>query len=153
MPASIAGGLIGAALLLHTSAARFTALIPWLLLLACALLAAQESLRTVLALRIARNLGGSLRRLTGGQEKHPFNKRFQRLIAADSLEELVEQLRSSLPLLKREGIPIDFDQLDNDLRWFSRNPDRVKREWSGGFYVDPNALVATPPEPVTEEVQ
>lgn len=61
LPAAIAGGLIGAALLLHTSAARFTALIPWLLLLACALLAAQESLRTVLALRTARNLGGILR--------------------------------------------------------------------------------------------
>jgi uncharacterized protein len=54
LPAAIAGGVMGAALLLHTSAARFTALIPWLLLLACALLAAQESLRTLLALRMAR---------------------------------------------------------------------------------------------------
>lgn len=61
LPAAIAGGLVGAVLLLHTSAAHFTALVPWLLLLACALLAAQESLRTVLVLRIAREFGAGRR--------------------------------------------------------------------------------------------
>lgn len=61
LPAAMAGGLVGAVLLLHTSAARFTALVPWLLLLACALLAAQESLRVVLALRIARGFAAGRR--------------------------------------------------------------------------------------------
>jgi uncharacterized membrane protein YfcA len=54
LPAALAGGAAGAALLLHTSAARFVALIPWLLLAACALLTLQEPLRTALALRLAR---------------------------------------------------------------------------------------------------
>ena len=57
LPAAIAGGLGGAVLLLHTSPASFIALVPWLLLLACALLAAQEPLRAVLALRTARAWG------------------------------------------------------------------------------------------------
>ncbi len=59
LPAALAGGLGGAMLLLHTSEARFTALIPWLLLAACGLLAVQEPLRAVLALRMARNIGGA----------------------------------------------------------------------------------------------
>jgi uncharacterized protein len=59
LPAALAGGLGGAMWLLHTSEARFTALIPWLLLAACGLLALQEPLRAVLALRMVRELGGT----------------------------------------------------------------------------------------------
>jgi len=59
LPAALAGGAAGAALLLHTSAARFVALVPWLLLAACGLLALQEPLRTALALRLARAGGGA----------------------------------------------------------------------------------------------
>jgi CRISPR type I-E-associated protein CasB/Cse2 len=84
----------------------------------------------------AGNLGQSMRALTGGDETHPFNRRFERIIAADSLEELAGQLQGSVSLLHRTGVPIDFDRLSKDLFWFSRNPDRVKTEWCGGFYVE-----------------
>lgn len=45
LPASVAGGVLGGALLLHTDERLFRALIPYLILLASALLAAQDPLR------------------------------------------------------------------------------------------------------------
>jgi uncharacterized protein len=51
LPFSLLGGLLGAALLLHTGERRFTEAVPWLLLAACALLALQERLRSALAAR------------------------------------------------------------------------------------------------------
>lgn len=46
-----AGGLLGAMLLLRTGARTFSGAVPWLILLACALLAAQERVRAVLTAR------------------------------------------------------------------------------------------------------
>ena len=51
LPLCVAGGLLGSALLLHTDERRFAQAVPWLLLLACALLAAQERLRAALTTR------------------------------------------------------------------------------------------------------
>ena len=51
LPFSMAGGLLGAAALLHTGEQKFTRAVPWLLLGACALLASQERLRVALATR------------------------------------------------------------------------------------------------------
>ena len=51
LPLSLLGGLLGAALLLHTGERRFTQAVPWLLLAACALLASQERIRSALAAR------------------------------------------------------------------------------------------------------
>ncbi len=45
LPAALLGGLLGAALLLHSSVALFTRLVPWLILLGTALLALQAPLR------------------------------------------------------------------------------------------------------------
>lgn len=58
LPVAAAGGLLGAVLLLHTSEQRFEAVVPWLLLTACALLGWQERLRAALALRMARDAAG-----------------------------------------------------------------------------------------------
>ena len=38
------------------------------------------------------NLGRSMRRITGGDEDHSFNRRFERLLACDSLDEVAEQV-------------------------------------------------------------
>ena len=48
-----AGGLLGAWLLLHTGERAFTAAVPWLILLACLLLALQERVRSLLLMRAA----------------------------------------------------------------------------------------------------
>lgn len=50
-----AGGLLGAVVLLHTGARAFDHAVPWLILLACGLLALQERVRAILAARAARN--------------------------------------------------------------------------------------------------
>ncbi len=59
LPYSLVGGLLGATLLLHTGERRFTEVVPWLLLAACALLASQERLRRALAVRSGSAQGGS----------------------------------------------------------------------------------------------
>ena len=51
LPVALAGGLGGAWLLLHTGERAFTAAVPWLILLACALLAVQDRVRNALAAR------------------------------------------------------------------------------------------------------
>jgi uncharacterized protein len=48
LPVSLLGGLLGAALLLHTGERRFAQAVPWLLLAACLLLALQDRLRSAL---------------------------------------------------------------------------------------------------------
>ena len=53
LPIAACGGLIGAAWLLHTNERAFARAVPWLILLACALLALQEKVRSVLARRQA----------------------------------------------------------------------------------------------------
>ena len=53
LPIAACGGLIGAAWLLHTNERAFARAVPWLILLACALLALQEKVRSVLARRRA----------------------------------------------------------------------------------------------------
>jgi uncharacterized membrane protein YfcA len=60
LPLSLLGGLLGAALLLHTGERKFTEVVPWLLLVACALLASQEKLRTLLASRRGRSAASPL---------------------------------------------------------------------------------------------
>jgi uncharacterized membrane protein YfcA len=56
LPFAAVGGALGAVLLLHTSETRFTQVVPWLLLGACALLGWQERVRAMLALRQARSV-------------------------------------------------------------------------------------------------
>ena len=56
LPAAALGGALGAVLLLHTSERKFTQVVPWLLLGACALLGWQERVRAMLALRQARRV-------------------------------------------------------------------------------------------------
>jgi hypothetical protein len=49
---SLLGGLIGSFVLLHTSEQSFRAVVPWLILFACALLATQDRLAKLIAARI-----------------------------------------------------------------------------------------------------
>jgi uncharacterized membrane protein YfcA len=54
LPLAAGGGLLGAALLLHSGTRAFASAVPVLILLACALLAAQERVRAMLLARGAR---------------------------------------------------------------------------------------------------
>jgi len=64
VPASIAGGVIGGLLLLQTGERLFRDLVPYLILLASGLLAAQEPVRAWLTKRMGEDRGGRLERLS-----------------------------------------------------------------------------------------
>ena len=62
IPASIVGGVIGGYLLLQTGERLFKELVPYLILLACALLAIQDPVRAWLARRMGEHHGARLER-------------------------------------------------------------------------------------------
>jgi uncharacterized membrane protein YfcA len=59
VPAGVIGGIVGGLLLLNTGERLFTALVPWLILLASGLLAVQEPVRAWLVRRAAARGGGT----------------------------------------------------------------------------------------------
>lgn len=64
MPASIIGGVLGGFLLLKTGEKLFTELVPYLILLACVLLAIQDPVRAWLTKRMAAGQGAKLEQIT-----------------------------------------------------------------------------------------
>lgn len=64
MPASIAGGVLGGFLLLETGEKLFTELVPYLILLACVLLAVQDPVRAWLMRRMAEGQGAKLEKIS-----------------------------------------------------------------------------------------
>ncbi|HRJ55054.1 MAG TPA: sulfite exporter TauE/SafE family protein [Anaerolineales bacterium] len=64
MPASIIGGVVGGFLLLQTGEKLFTELVPYLILLACVLLAIQDPVRAWLTKRMAEGQGTKLEQMT-----------------------------------------------------------------------------------------
>ncbi len=63
VPASIAGGIFGGFLLLHTGERLFRELVPWLILLASGLLAVLDPVRAGLERRMGKKYGASLEKL------------------------------------------------------------------------------------------
>lgn len=64
VPASIIGGVLGGFLLLRTGEKLFTELVPYLILLACVLLAIQDPVRAWLTKRMAEGQGAKLEQAT-----------------------------------------------------------------------------------------
>ncbi len=61
----------------------------------------------------------------------PLERRFQHLLAAEKGEELHARVLRFVFLAKAEGIPINYDKLESDLRYWG---DRTKTEWAGSFW-------------------
>lgn len=91
-----------------------------------------------------RNLGASLRLLAlkqaGGslgpddELPEPLKRRLDGLLAARS-EDLFYHLRQVIRLLKTEEIPVDWERLLLDLRYWDSDDRRVQWNWSRSFYV------------------
>lgn len=64
LPASAIGGVLGGFLLLRTGEKLFTELVPYLILLACVLLAIQDPVRAWLVKRMGEHQGSNLEKLT-----------------------------------------------------------------------------------------
>lgn len=60
----------------------------------------------------------------------PTERRFQHLLAAGN-EEVLERVMRMMKMAKSHGVPVNYVQLENDLRYWS---DRTKTEWAASFW-------------------
>lgn len=82
-------------------------------------------------------LGSAIRRLVkNNDDRERVKRRFDRIITADSIEELLNHLRSMIQMLRADGIALDYAKLANDLRWFQHPDyrDRIRLQWGRDFY-------------------
>lgn len=79
------------------------------------------------------NFGVTCRRVAKDREE-AFDRRFRRLIACDTLEDLCGRLVGVVKMAKSNGVLVDYDRLFTDLRWFERNPQRLKIDWARQYW-------------------
>lgn len=82
-------------------------------------------------------LGAAVRRLMPGSElDEPTRKRFVRAGTASSLPILAQRLRDIVLLLRRDGIPLDYGLLADQLEQWQQpgGLDRVRRSWGRSFH-------------------
>ena len=75
------------------------------------------------------NIGVTCRHLAQGRED-AFGRRFRRLLASDSPEDLRNQLVHIIKMAKSADKAVDYVQLFKDMRWFRNSPQRLKVEWA-----------------------
>lgn len=61
----------------------------------------------------------------------PTERRFQHLLAAEAGQEVFERVTRMVLLAKSKGIPVNYDQLETDLRHWN---ERTRREWASAFW-------------------
>ena len=91
------------------------------------------------------NFGGSCHRLTTNHARFPrdekgkssFDARFRRISACRDRDELAARLRQVLPLLRQEGIGLDYVRLYRDLRWWDDYADDIRWRWSQSYWGGP----------------
>ena len=72
----------------------------------------------------------------------PTERRFQHLLSAEAGKELHDRMLRILLMAKSLGVPINYEKLETDLKYWS---DRTKTEWAAAFWT-PGVV------PPTEEV-
>lgn len=84
------------------------------------------------------SVGGAFLDLAGGSRSKPAydstERHFRRLLACDSLDELALQLHRLVKRLERDSVPLDYEKLLRDLRFWSKSAERVKTDWSLDFW-------------------
>lgn len=86
------------------------------------------------------NLGVTCRHLRKERDFNkgdPFDRRFRRLLASDSLEDLRDQLVRIVKLAKAADKPVDYFELFKVMSWFRSNPQHVKVEWAREYWSAP----------------
>jgi CRISPR system Cascade subunit CasB len=63
-----------------------------------------------------------------------FDKRFRRLIACDTVEEVTGQLSAWIRLAKSKGVGVNYAELYNDLYWWSKDADKKRIRWARDFW-------------------
>lgn len=85
----------------------------------------------------ARNFGDTCRAIATGEkgaliESH--ERRFRRLLAADSTADLAGQLRAWVRLAAGKGVGVNYESLFHDYRRWERFADDVRVEWARSFW-------------------
>lgn len=85
----------------------------------------------------ARNFGDTCRRIAQGDGTdvaESFERRFRRLLACDSVNDVIGQLRSWVRLAASKRVGVNYASLMNDLLWWNRSADRTRVEWARSFW-------------------
>lgn len=84
-----------------------------------------------------RDLGGAVRRLMPGSDiDEPLRKRFVQAGSASTIDSLAYRLRALVTLLRRDGIPLDYGLLADQLHQAQQpgGMTTVRRAWGRGFH-------------------
>ena len=101
----------------------------------------------------ANSIGSAALKLAGGSPSangfDSMEKHFRRLLAADDLIDLGQQLFRIIKRLERSSppIPLDYARMLGDLRQFRNNQEAVKTRWAIAFWQAPSEK----PEPTPSE--
>ena len=79
------------------------------------------------------DLGDSMERLTGKTGSQSMESRFIALLSAHQ-DDLFDQLRHAISLLKSKEIPVDWVQLCRDLRRWNDPDRRTQIKWSRSYW-------------------
>lgn len=99
----------------------------------------------------ARSLGQTCRSIAtnNGQSSDipdSFDKRFRRLIACDTAEEVAGQLSAWVRLAKSRGVGMNYQELFNDLAYWHLDADRKRVRWARDFWAPRRDDAETPTE-------
>ena len=78
------------------------------------------------------NIGTTCWRLKA--ENNSFDARFRRLLSCDHRNEVCERLRPLILAAKAKGVPVNYEELFVDLRYWG---DRVKTDWAREYWGAP----------------
>jgi CRISPR system Cascade subunit CasB len=95
------------------------------------------------------NFGETCRRIAQGDGKdivESFERRFRRLLACDTVDDVISQLRSWVRLAASKGVGVNYESLMNDLLWWNRSADRTRVEWAKSFWQSGEAAPAETPQ-------
>jgi CRISPR system Cascade subunit CasB len=69
-----------------------------------------------------------------GQNSDAAKAKLRRLLACNSIEEVVPVLRPFLSLLQSKGVPLGYGRLLDDLLWYRASGEKQKLQWANDFY-------------------
>jgi len=87
----------------------------------------------------ARSFGATCRRIAtdNGREREiaeSFERRFRRLLACDSAEDVAGQLKAWMRLAASKGVGVNYERLFNDLAYWDKSADDIRVRWATGFW-------------------
>lgn len=89
--------------------------------------------------REARGFGATCRRIASdnGREREipeSFERRFRRLLACDSAEDVASQLKAWIRFAAARGVGVNYERLFNDLAYWEKSKDDIRVRWATGFW-------------------